>query len=525
MVLLNVVLKDKFFDSVVLMHSSGVVSSQVGVSQVSAMMGTEANRNILSEAGMLTDAGRSAGANDLIITVKAEDREKAESAIRKMEELLNAGEVHPLGDDEYMPMGLESAREILVGAELALISIPGAYVKFEATKCLEADLHVMIFSDNVPLEDEIELKRIGREKNLLVMGPDCGTSILNGIALGFANKVRRGHVGIVGGSGTGIQEVTCLLHHMGIGISQAIGTGGRDLSEGVGGLTTLTGIDLLEDDPDTELLILISKPPSPAVEEVVLERAARCSKPVLVAFLGGDMDRARRLNLATASNLEEAARMARAMLLGEEYSPVLFTEEVKTVQKKAEALRARLTRGQRFIRGLYSGGTLCDEALLELGRFIPNIYSNVAVDSRWKVRRGSRCVENCLLDLGDDEYTVGVPHPMIDFRLRCEKILEQASFPDVAVILLDVVLGYGAHPDPAGELLPVMDEARSIASREGREIFFVAHLCGTEEDPQDLGAQRQRLEEAGVVILPSNVQAARFSALMTGEGVAANWTI
>src|SRR5690606_14776291 len=125
---------------------------------------------------------------------------------------------------------------------------PGVYAAFEAFRALENNLNVMMFSDNVTVEDEIKLKDLAVKKDLLMMGPDCGTAIINGVGLCFANKIKRGPIGLVAASGTGLQEVTVLIDQFGGGISQAIGVGGRDLSKDVMGRMTLHAINALNAD-------------------------------------------------------------------------------------------------------------------------------------------------------------------------------------------------------------------------------------------------------------------------------------
>jgi FdrA protein len=212
----------------------------------------------------------------------------ADGALVIAEERLNSKPEESSGDGvRPSPLAsLEMAVEQQAALNLALISVLGDYAAAEAIKALRPGLSVMLFSDNVSLAHEREIKTLAREKNLLVMGPDCGTAIINGMPLGFANVVRRGAIGVVAASGTGLQEVTCCIDQLGAGISQALGTGGHDLHESIGGISMLYGLDALSADPDTRVIVLISKPPAPAVAEKILARARAAGKPVVVNFLG-----------------------------------------------------------------------------------------------------------------------------------------------------------------------------------------------------------------------------------------------
>ncbi len=228
----------------------------------------------------------------------------------------------------------------------------------------------MLFSDNVSLDDEVKLKRQGHEKGLLVFGPDCGTAVINGAALGFANVVRRGPVGILGASGTGIQEICVLVDRLGSGISHAIGTGGRDLSIEVGASTTLRCIDLLEADERTRVIVVTSKPPDPRVATRVLERLARCRKPVVVNFLGGDAAGVASTPIHWASTLEEAADIAVRLETGQGRGTSSGAADLAALIGQAEQEAAKMAPNQKYLRGLFSGGTLGYEALLVLPRYV-----------------------------------------------------------------------------------------------------------------------------------------------------------
>lgn len=478
------------------MQLSASLSGMVGVEQASAVMATPANLDLLREAGLL-DELVTASPNDLLIAVQGKSAEALETAIAAavtaLDKAPDGAVVGGLAQQSprSLQMGLAQAPE----ANLALISVPGEYAAPEAMKALRLGLHVMLFSDNVSLSDEIALKKFGRSRNLLVMGPDCGTAIIDGIPLGFANAVRRGAVGVVGASGTGLQQVTSLVHRCGAGISHAIGTGGRDLHQDVGGITMLQGLDWLARDVQTKVIVLISKPPAPEVTEKILDAARRAGKPVVVNFVGA-RKKVTGKNLHAAGTLEDAALAAVALAAGR--------RPPRSAAPRFNLPKTKFAKKQRYIRGLYSGGTFCYEASALLG----NAWSNAPVDPSRKIKDVWKSSEHTVIDLGDDVFTRGRPHPMIDHRLRNERLLEEASDGEVAVILFDVVLGYGAHLNPAAEMIPVLRKA----VKKGRGPVFVASVCGTDEDPQGLGRQEAALREAGVLLADSNARAVMLAA-------------
>jgi hypothetical protein len=337
------------------------------------------------------------------------------------------------------------------------------------------------------------------------------------VALGFANILNRGNIGIVGASGTGIQEVTCLITNAGFGISQAIGTGGRDLSVRVGGLTMIGALEALIEDGDTEIILLISKPPSPEVEERILELLENCPKPFIINFLGGNEEKSKKMGYKVAKTLEEAAHMAIALVKKEDYKKVDFNYPVDEIKALAEKEYSKFSHDQKYIRGLYSGGSVCEEANIVLDDLGVRINSNAPIREELKLKNSKKSVKHTFVDMGDDEFTRGVPHPMIDFTLRKERIIEEAKDPECAVILMDVVLGLGAHENPAGEIASAVVKAKKIAGEEGRYLSCVASITGTAKDPQNRENQKKILEDAGVIVMPSNARAARFSAIVVGR--------
>ena len=489
--------RDTYRDSVELMRVAAELEQLPGVTRAALLMATPANRGLLAEAGLLVGEATAAGPNDLVVAVAASDEATAEGALARAERLLVAGVASPSGSaGRPAPRSIAEAISEHPTATLAIISTPGAYATAEALKALKRGLHVFLFSDNVPIAEEIELKRLATKKGLLVMGPDCGTAILDGVPLGFANAVGRGRIGLVGASGTGLQQVSCLIDRLGEGVSQLIGVGSHDLDERVGGLMMLAAIERLARDHGTTVIVLVSKPPAASVARHVLEVARASARPVVVTFLGGDPAAIREAGAMPAATLEDAARFAVALARGERASAADGLDPKLVARSRARV--GRFAPGQRHVRGLFSGGTLCREAALILEE--------------------GGAAGHSAVDLGDDEFTVGRPHPMIDFRLRNERILAAAEDPTTAVILLDVVLGYGAHPDPAGALSAAVERARQQAARAGRALGVVASVCGTAADPQDLPRQEEKLSAAGVVLAPSNAQAARLAALLAGDG-------
>jgi FdrA protein len=450
--LFNQVQHGRYLDSVALMRISRELGALPGVEAAALMIGTPSNKALMREAGLLAVEGERAGVNDLVIAFRAGGEAAAAAAARAAEELLSRKEA---ASSEALPhaRSLDGAVELLPGANLALVSVPGEFAALEARKCLQRGLHVLVFSDNVPLEEEVALKLLARDKGLLLMGPDCGTALIAGTPVAFANAVPRGDIGIVSASGTGLQEVSTLIARLGAGISHGIGVGGRDLDARVGALGTFAALDALERDAATKKIVLISKPPAPEVARQVLARVKRSAKPCIVCFLGSSEP-------GLARTLREAAELAAGR-------KIAFPGET----------RVRRVKGR--VQGLFCGGTLCAEAELLLARR-----------------------QHQLIDLGADRYTRGRPHPMIAPELRNEHVAAAVADAGVGVILVDVVLGYGSHPDPAGVLVK-NDFSRKVV---------IASVTGTDEDPQRWSRQVAILHAAGVVVAPSNAHAAELAA-------------
>ena len=500
------VFANSYRDSVELMQIAAELEALVGIERAGLVMATPANQEVLVAAGLLSEAAAAAGPNDLVVAVAADSAEVAEQALELAAARVSGSGAAGSGPTTRTdPRTIAEAQAELGSANLALISTPGTYATAEAMKALKRELNVFLFSDNVPIEDEIELKAMARHKGLLVMGPDCGTAILDGIPLGFANVVRRGSIGLVAASGTGLQQVSCLIDRFGAGVSQAIGVGGRDLDERVGGTMMLAGLERLAADPGTAVIVLTSKPPAASVAARVLDATRQVGKPVVINFLGGDPAAIEAAGAIPAGTFEAAAAISTAIALGRpiprDVGAIIERSRRDGDDDDAWPSAARnaatdLRVGQWRIRGLFSGGSLAGEAKLILR-------------AAFGADRANR---HEILDLGDDEYTVGRPHPMIDPRLRNEHLRAAGADPSTAVVLLDVVLGYGAHADPAGELVGAIQGARDTARDEGRVFAVVASVCGTPGDPQGSATQEARLAAAGVIVAASNARAARIAA-------------
>jgi len=517
--------RNTYFDSITLMKVARTLTSMDGVEDAAAIMATEANLQLLAEAGLTPFEGN-AGPADVLIVVRANNEHNAEAALQAAEEQLSQRPIATSIDDgntgthasRKQPHSLEQAVQLHPDARLAVISVPGPYAALEADRALRAGLHVFLFSDNVPLADEIALKRLARDRDLLLMGPDCGTAMFNGVALGFVNVVPPGPIGIVGASGTGVQQVMSLIARLGSGVSQVIGCGGRDLSEAVGAITTLQGLHLLQEDEQTEVIVLISKPPAPAVAERVLEMAVKGKKPVVVIFVGADYDALHSRygdHIVVTRTLAEAARKAVSVCGGTDtMTGTWYVHDRKPVSSRNLKSPAQGNAAvaspvdARYISALFSGGTLCDEAMHIWAEQPGPIYSNIPLKPEWRLTPGQTKQGHMAIDFGADEYTRGRPHPMIDPVLRLQRLQEEARNPRVGVILLDIVLGYCSHPNPAEVYVPAILAARKQASQEGRRLTFIISLCGTEGDPQRLSLQAAKFREAGAEIFTSNADAA-----------------
>ena len=476
-----------YYDSVMLMQLQRGLVELSGIVDAGVVMATQANRDLLAANNLLPES-MSANPDDLLIVVKADDDTSATQAISQVDELLTRRKSSTVSQD-FRPRSLSAAVRQLPEANWVLISVPGRYAADVAREALALGKHVFLYSDNVSLEDEIALKKTACEKGLLVMGPDCGTAIINGTGLGFANRVRRGPIGVIGASGTGTQAVTAQIHQLGSGISHAIGTGGRDLKSEVGAITANQALDLLARDPETKVIVLISKPPSPDVATQLISAAQNAEKPIVVYFIGYPPPARRIGNLQFAISLSETARLA-----------------VEIGDQRSEP-GPRYPNSDRYLRGLFSGGTLAYETLLGLQSFLSPVYSNAPITHHQLLKDPLKSEAHTIIDLGDEFFMVGRLHPMIDNDLRIRRMRQEAADPGVGMILLDVVLGEGSHPDPASELAPVIKEIHD------KSIEVVAIVIGTDDDPQNLQSQVESLQEAGAIVFRTAAEAVEYISL------------
>lgn len=507
-----VIRKNTYFDSVSLMSISTKANQLDGVEQAFVAMATEKNKEVLGNLDLLTDELEAAGNGDLMIVAVTGDGADTGAALARIEELLQR-KAPAGGGSQVTHRTLASAVRADPTANLAVVAVNGAYAAREARTALENGLHVMMFSDNVPLADEIALKSLAHDKGLLMMGPDCGTAIINNVGLCFANAVRPGSVGIVAASGTGSQEVSVRVHALGGGISQLIGTGGRDLSAEVGGVMMIDAIRALAADPGTEAIVLVSKPPAPDVERKVLAEIATAGKPVVVHFVGGSREAVTEAGGHYAASSQDAALQAVRLTSDPEAAvPGPDAGRIKSV-------RAKLSPRQRYVRGLFCGGTLCDEsmyALLDAGG--DEVWSNIQKNPDRVLGAADASRGHTFLDFGDDEFTNGRPHPMIDPSPRLERLVREARDPEAAVVVMDFVLGYGAHEDPVGATLPAIAEAQGIAAADGRHLEIVGYVLGTDQDTPQLASQVSALEDAGVTVTRSSTETGQYARAIVSEG-------
>ncbi len=487
-----------YYDSAFLMQMQRSLADAPGIQDAGVVMGTDTNKELLARIDLVNAEVKAAKPDDLIIVVRGDDEKAALSAFDRFDQLLTQRKV--THDQEYRPQSLESAFQMQPDAAWVLISVAGRYAGSVSREALRLNKHVFLFSDNVSVEEEIELKNIAMQKGLLVMGPDCGTAIIRGTGLGFANKVRLGPIGVVAAAGTGLQQVSSRIHQLGSGMTYGIGTGGRDLSEKVGAMTFRMAIDLLSRDDETKVIVLVSKPPAPKVADEVLRLARRAGKPVVVNFIARSPSARQMDNLYFAASLDDAARIA-----------VDLVKSGKTSLPAEDIDVKRFAPGQRYLRGLFSGGTLAYEAQFILKDYLPVVYANAPINKELKLPNALVSQEHSIVDLGEDEFTVGRLHPMMDNELRIRRILEEAKDPATAVIMLDVVIGYGSHPNPASELASAVHEAKEIAKKAGRYIEVVVVVTGTDEDPQNMKEQIRLLKDAGARVETDNEVMVRYA--------------
>jgi FdrA protein len=506
MITRNHVLRHTYNDSIVLMQYTVELEAMPGIKKAAIMMATPAVLRFLEDNSLLVADKKEISSDDMIIAAVGQDDLEIQDAIEAISLKLQKNELHasPSGAARMGKTAGEADgftwREVPEEAKVALISVPGQYAAAEAWQALRSDRHVMLFSNNVSIADEIALKRAGEERDLLVMGPDCGTAIINGIPLGFANQVGQGDIGIVAAAGSGLQALICLIDQMGAGISQAVGTGGRDLKNEVGGITTRMALKKLGDDPATNVVVVLSKPADAGVANETLKDARESGKPVVMCLLGMDWVEQSLPDTYFATTIDQAARMA-----------VKLSREpgTKLQPEAADIGTAVLIKPvDKFIRGFYSGGTLAYEASLILQKQLGKIYSNTPLEPALKIGIQDMDAKNhIILDLGTEEFTTGRAHPMMDGRWRAELIERAGMNKDIAVILFDIILGIGADANPAGTI----SESIRSARKRNPSLKFIATVVGTERDAQGYTRQCELLKAEGVQIAPHNAMAVQMA--------------
>ncbi len=502
-----VVKRSTYLDSVTLMRVSKEASELDGIAGVIVAMATDTNLLMIKEAGFDVESLGELTPSDLVIAIEAQNNE----ALARAHDFIRAeteARFKSHGEAELRPASLDTALASFPEINMVLISVPGQFAANEAYKALRNRRHVMIFSDNVSEEDEKNLKALAQSRRLLLMGPDCGTAIINNLGLGFANKVPRGEIGIVAASGTGAQEVSSILARLGLGISQLIGTGGRDLSGQIGGITTRMALEALIEDSSTKVIVLISKLPDEKVASDILNLLGGTKKPVIIYF-AGHLESKTQANLTFTPTLTETALEAARAATGKSFKSAISLS--KQDEKKVMQLRQGQPSSRKYLRGLFTGGTLAQEALFILGSTIGPISTNTHITDFPALEDPTQSIEHTIVDLGDDAFTRGRAHPMIDQTYRLRRLARELSDATVSVILLDVVLGYGCNDDPAGEIVQTIKATIARDKLGEGDAMVIASICGTHGDPQNYLAQKEKLTSCGVIVAQTNALAAKLA--------------
>lgn len=500
-----IVHKGVYYDSVKLMLVTNEMNALEGILETAVVMGTDLNKETLERTGLMTPEAEAAAPTDMIVAFAADSQAAIDAALKKLEESLSARSAAEQSG-AYRPKSLDTAVKMQPGSNLCIISVPGKYAKDTAMEALRKNLHVMLFSDNVSLAEELELKQYAAKKELFVMGPDCGTAMIQTVPLCFSNKVNQGDVGIVAASGTGAQEVMVLVSAHGAGLSQVIGTGGRDLSVEINGLMVLQSLAALNEDTATKVIVLISKPPAPSVaDRVIALIKEKVTKPVVINFLGQSFAQETDGNIHFASTLEDAALKAIELSTGIKSGPLMKDEVIERIAVREGAL---LSSTQTHICGLYSGGTLAYECLLMLEDAYDYVESNLS--KKHKVKDLQNLAAHTTIDFGEDAFTVGRAHPMIDPTLRNAAFVDALTNENVAVLILDMVLGYGAHMEPQKAFVDSLRKYNEERAA-GRHVPVIINIVGSKNDPQNYQKIVKDLEDAGAIIAPSNQAAVKLA--------------
>lgn len=495
--------KNRYVDSLETLSMTADLNSQEGVEIGFASMAKASLKSDLEKNGMLTKEIANLEESDFVIVARCFTREAFDNAVC---EILKEDKKQEK-DKKSSYQDIEDAVKAHPEANLCQINVPGEYALEETTKALNAGLHCCVFSNNVPLEDEKKMKELAMEKGLLCMGPDCGVANINGVALVLASINNRGPFGICGASGTGIQHVAAILHECGSGVSQAIGTGGNDLKEPVGGIMMKMGIDALEADPETKYIILISRRPADSVLQILLKKIKACTKPVVVFFMGCTPKQIEENGGIFAANLDDCAQKALS-LIGKTYE----LESPEGIHEKAMYAARNLSPRQKYLRGMYTGGTYMDEAMVAMQEIVGPIWSNAPLSPEYKLAESYKSIGNTCVDYGEEEFTLGRPHPAIDPSVRKAEIMREASDEEVAVIVLDCILTPPGHMDPVGDMVSEIRNAKELALGKGRDLVFIASVLGTDADLQNKSAQIEKFKRAGVIVCKTNNEASLLAA-------------
>lgn len=524
----HVLVKSNYYrDSLNLLKISDIMKrSSSGIVEAVVIMGTKTNKAVLVKLGFPSTKINQATESDLIIAIEAVDKGSVDSALRKVEELLHSdGSSDTSNLVSENPTDLDSALVSMSNANLALISIPGEYVKDLSIKLSNEGIHQQIFSDHVPLDDELTIKKYAAKKGLLVLGPGAGTSIINGKGIGFSNVLRTGPVGIIAAAGTGLQEVSSLLDQCDIGVVYGLGVGANDPKEKIGGLMMLEALKALEELPDIEIMTIVSKPPSPRAKKQIIDYIVKHGKKKYVlAFLGGGHDDS--LPNSTKSKIVQVTTLASAVFaVAGLTSNELYKQSLVRLRIEPEILQRSVAKEwkgfgqqQKYIRALYTGGTFAYETQVILNGILKDLFSNAPTGRTKKLPQSSKSKKHSILDLGEEEFTQGRPHPMIDPTIRRLRLVEESQDPEVGVVMMDFVLGYGSNPDPVGAVLKEIRQVKATARKSGRYLSIVTHVCGTKRDPQGYDESVRKLENAGALVFPTNALAAIASAQIIARG-------
>jgi FdrA protein len=524
----HVLVKSNYYrDSLNLLKISDIMKrTSSGIEEAVVIMGTKTNKAVLVKLGFPSSKINQATESDLIIAIKAVDKGSVDSALRKVEELLHSDGSSDTSSSVFEnPADLESALVYMSNANLALISIPGEYVKDLSIKLSNEGIHQQIFSDHVPLDDELTIKEHAAKKGVLILGPGAGTSIINGKGIGFSNVLRTGPVGIIAAAGTGLQEVSSLLDQCDIGVKYGLGVGANDPKEKIGGLMMLEALKVLEELPDIEIMTIVSKPPSLRAKKLIIDYIVKHGKKrYVLAFLGGGDDDS--LPDSIKSKIVQVNTLASAVFaVASLTSNELYKQSLMRLHIRPEILQRSVAKEwkgfgeqQKYIRALYTGGTFAYETQVILNGTLKDLYSNAPTGGTKKLSQSTKSKKHSILDLGEEEFTQGRPHPMIDPTIRRLRLVEESQDPEVGVIMMDFVLGYGSNPDPVGAVLKEIGQVKATARKSSRYLSIVTHVCGTKRDPQGYDESIRKLENAGALVFPTNALAAIASAYIITRG-------